>query len=349
MRTEEFDYELPRELIAQDPLEDRSASRLLVLDRATRSVSHRRFTDLPEYLAPGDCLVLNTTRVMPARLVGRKQPTGGRVELLLLEACDMTGAEADGVPDRYRAMMRGAAVREGVRVAFDGGLVATVLGAPDEGVVEVVLRARDGDLRGALERAGRLPLPPYITREPDRPDRYQTVYAERAVSAAAPTAGLHFTLPLLERIRRMEVSVARLELAVGMDTFVPVREELVGDHRMHSEWFSLGEECARAVNRTRAGGGRVIAVGTTSVRVLESCALDGGSVLPGEGRTDLFITPGYRFKTVDAVLTNFHFPRSTLLMLVCAFGGRRPVLDAYGQAVAERYRFYSFGDAMLLS
>lgn len=348
MRTEDFDYALPQELIAQDPLADRSSSRLLVLDRKSGSVSHRHFTDLSSYLQAGDCLVVNTTRVLPARLIGTKEPTGGSVELLLLEAEDRKAAASGRFPDIYRAMTRGAAVRPGVRIDFGDALAATVLAGPEEGVVRVRLSTSGGDLREALDDVGRVPLPPYITRELDEAERYQTVYSEREISAAAPTAGLHFTPELLEGLAVAGISIARLELAVGMDTFVPVREEQVEDHRMHSEWFSLDEECARAVNATRSGGGRVIAVGTTSVRVLETCAADSGEVVPRSGRTRLFITPGYQFKVVEGIITNFHFPRSTLIMLVCAFGGTGFVLDAYRLAVADRYRFYSFGDAMLL-
>jgi S-adenosylmethionine:tRNA ribosyltransferase-isomerase len=339
MKTSDFDYELPPDLIAQDPLPLRDASRLMVLDRASGRTSHKTFSDLPLLLAKGDCLVLNTSRVIPARLKGAKVPTGGAVELLLLE---QTGGT-------WRAMCRGASLREGTRVSFGSGVLeAVVIRPPEGGITEVRLLSKSGDWRSAMEECGRVPLPPYIKRELEDGERYQTVYSEREISAAAPTAGLHFTRRLLERLTAEGIGIARLELAVGMDTFVPVREDLVEDHRIHDEWYSLDEECARTVDETRSLGGRVIAVGTTSVRVLETCSNHHGSVAPGRGRTDLFITPGYEFKVVDGLVTNFHFPRSTLIMLVCAFGGRERVLAAYAEAVRERYRFYSFGDAMLL-
>jgi S-adenosylmethionine:tRNA ribosyltransferase-isomerase len=340
MKTDTFDYHLPAELIAQDPLAVRDSSRLLVLDRASGEISHRVFRELPELLRPGDCMVLNTTRVLPARLRGRKLPTGGSVELLLLECLG---------DSRWKAMTGGASLRPGVRVAFaDGRLEATVIEGPAEGIAVVELSAPGGDVERAIDEAGRVPLPPYITHELADEERYQTVYARRELSAAAPTAGLHFTDALLDRVSAAGVDVARLELAVGMDTFVPVREQNVEDHRIHQEWFSLDDECAHAVNSARARGGRVVAVGTTSVRVLETCATADG-VAPRRGQTGLFITPGYGFRVVDALVTNFHFPRSTLLMLVCAFGGTEPVLGAYAEAVRERYRFYSFGDAMLVT
>jgi S-adenosylmethionine:tRNA ribosyltransferase-isomerase len=340
MRTDDFDYVLPEELIAQDPLQRRDASRLMVVDRAAGTTSHRVFDELPALLRPGDCLVLNTSRVIPARLHGTKVPTGGAVELLLLE---QTG------PDSWTAMCRGAAIHEGTKVTFaDGLLDGYVISAPEAGVTEVRLLAEGGDWRAALDACGRVPLPPYIRHELADGERYQTVYSEREISAAAPTAGLHFTPELLARLEEMRVGIARLELAVGMDTFVPVREELVEDHRIHDEWFSMDEKCALTVNKAREKGGRVVAVGTTSVRVLETCAEPDGTLRPHQGRTGLFITPGYRFKAVDAVVTNFHFPRSTLIMLVCAFGGTGLVLESYAEAVRERYRFFSFGDAMLL-
>jgi S-adenosylmethionine:tRNA ribosyltransferase-isomerase len=348
MRTDCFDYELPVELIAQDPLPDRSTSRLLVVDRVTSGLAHHAFTDLPSLLREGDCMVVNTSRVLPARLQGRKEGTGGAVELLLLERTGPAAGVTGAASMRWKAMAGGASLRPGVRLELGESLEATVLCGPSEGIVEVELISPGGDVGRAIRERGRVPLPPYITHELADAERYQTVYSEREISAAAPTAGLHFTNALLESIEGAGVVIARLELAVGADTFVPVRQERVQDHRMHSEWYRLAPECALKVNATRRAGGRVIAVGTTSVRVLETSAGDDGTVRPGEGHTDLFITPGYRFKTVDGVVTNFHFPRSTLLMLVCAFGGTGLVLDAYNAAVRERYRFYSFGDAMLL-
>ena len=340
MRTDTFDYDLPSGLIAQDPLEERDASRLLVLNRATGDVSHRVFHDLGDLLEKGDCLVVNSTRVLPARLAGRKRDAGGAVELLLLERVE---------GERWKAMTRGAALSRGTRITFgEETLEATVVEGPSHGVVTVDLSAPGGDVGRAIDEIGRVPLPPYITHELSDPERYQTVYAHNEVSAAAPTAGLHFTDSLLERLSLKGVDLAKLELAVGMDTFVPVREAEVEDHRIHAEWFSLDEECARKVAAARRRGGRVVAVGTTSVRALESCA-SGGLVRPASGHTDLFITPGYSFEVVDALITNFHFPRSTLLMLVCAFAGTERVLAAYREAVRERYRFYSFGDAMLVA
>ncbi|PKQ28843.1 MAG: tRNA preQ1(34) S-adenosylmethionine ribosyltransferase-isomerase QueA [Candidatus Anoxymicrobium japonicum] len=340
MRTDIFDYDLPRALIAQDPLPERDASRLLVLERATGRISHRVFRDLPELLAPGDCLALNTTRVFHGRLKGRKARTGGSVELLLLE---------DRGESVFKAMARGASLRPGIRVLLgDGTLEATVTDGLESGVVTVEFNKRGEELNRAIAEQGEMPLPPYITHELADAERYQTVYAEREMSAAAPTAGLHFTDALLERVRRAGLTIAGLELAVGMDTFVPVRARMVEDHSMHKEWFSLDEAAARAVNEARRKTGRVVAVGTTSVRALESCAAESRLVTPGEGCTDLFITPGYRFKIVDAIITNFHLPRTTLLMMVCAFGGIEPVQSAYEEAIREGYRFYSFGDAMLI-
>ena len=343
MKTSIFDYDLPPGLIAQDPLPERDSSRLMVLDRATRRVTHHVFRDLPELLREGDALVVNSTRVLPARLHGKKEPSGGSVELLLLESA------TPGQGSRWKAMTRGASLRPGVKISFaDGVLEADVIGGPEEGIVTVELSTAGGDVHAAIDACGEVPLPPYITHELLDSERYQTVYAVRELSSAAPTAGLHFTPDVFDRLAAKGVLTARLELAVGMDTFIPVREEEVEDHRMHTEWFSMDGRCAATVNETRRRGGRVVAVGTTSVRVLETCTADDGTVAEGHGRTDLFITPGYAFKAVDALITNFHFPRSTLLMLVCAFGGTDFVLRAYEEAARERYRFYSFGDAMLV-
>lgn len=344
MRTDEFDYHLPHGLIAQRPPASRESSRLMVVDRGSGAVSHHRFADLPGFLEAGDCMAVNTTRVIQARLLGRKVPTGGAVELLLLES---RGG------DTWTAMAGGARLRRGTVVSLeDGRLEAVVLEPPEDGVIALELTARYGEVKEALRRFGRVPLPPYIRGEVPDAERYQTVYARRELSAAAPTAGLHFTPRLLERIEEAGVSVAGLELAVGMDTFAPVRAERLEEHTIHTEWFSIGGECAAVVNAAREGSGRVVAVGTTSVRALETCASEVSAgawrVRPGEGHTGLFIFPGYEFRVVDALVTNFHFPRSTLLMLVCAFGGRDLVLHAYAEAVRERYRFYSFGDAMLV-
>ncbi len=341
MRTDLFDYTLPQDLIAQRPLADRDSSRLMLVERDDGLISHLRFNELPSLLGAGDLLVVNNTRVFPGRLRARKEPTGGVVELLLLEKV------GEG---EWTAISGGAKLRPGVSLSFDGAdLSATVVEGPAEGRV-LVRFSRAGAPAGDEDifEPGRVPLPPYITTELADPERYQTVYAERPSSAAAPTAGLHFTERLLEELRRSGVEAASLELSVGMDTFVPVREERVEDHHIHSERFDVPAECARAVNAARSGGSRVTAVGTTVVRALESVSREDGTVEPGSGSTGLFITPGYRFRAVDALLTNFHFPRSTLLMLACAFGGTELILDAYRAAVSERYRFYSFGDAMLI-
>ncbi|MBU1672519.1 MAG: tRNA preQ1(34) S-adenosylmethionine ribosyltransferase-isomerase QueA [Actinobacteria bacterium] len=340
MRTDLFDYPLPRDLIAQSPSPVRDESRLMLIERGTGRITHRVFNELPSLLLPGDLLVVNDTRVFPGRLKAAKDPGGGAVELLLLE---------EASPGTWSAMTRGARLRRGTVLRFDGEVRGEVLEGPREGVVTVRFEATGRrDIDEAVFARGEVPLPPYIIAEVPDPERYQTVYSRREISAAAPTAGLHFTRRLLERVVDAGARVTSIELAVGRDTFVPVREESIEDHRIHSEWFGVGRECALAVEETRRRGGRVVAVGTTVVRALESAA-GGGDVRPTRGRTDLFIAPGYGFRAVDALLTNFHFPRSTLLMLVCAFGGRDLILEAYSVAVAERYRFYSFGDAMLIT
>lgn len=341
MKTDLFDYTLPSDLIAQQPLPQRDSSRLMVVRRGASNVSHRVFRELPSLLGEGDLLVLNSTRVFPGRMFARKEPTGGSVELLLLESA---GAGS------WWAMTRGASLRPGVVLSHGGGgVTSTVVEGPEAG--RALLRFTAGGAPASDEEVfalGRVPLPPYITSDLEDPERYQTVYSERSSSAAAPTAGLHFTADVLEELGRAGIETATLELSVGMDTFVPVREESVEGHRMHSESFVLPGQCARAVQAARERGGRVVAAGTTTVRALESSACGDGGVSPGAGRTDLFIKPGYRFRVVDALITNFHFPRSTLLMLVCAFGGTELILGAYREAVRKRYRFYSFGDAMLV-
>lgn len=339
MRTDLFDYPLPRDLIAQSPSPVRDESRLMRVERSTGAIEHGVFKELPSLLRAGDLLVVNNTRVFPGRLKATKEPTGGAVELLLLEEVG---------PGTWSAMTRGARLHAGTALSVDGGVSGEVLEEPSEGLVKVRFEAPGpADVDRALFSAGEVPLPPYITADVPDTERYQTVYAEREISAAAPTAGLHFTGGLLERIREVGIGVVSVELAVGADTFVPVREENLEAHHMHSEWFGVGEECARAVEQTRQAGGRVVAVGTTVVRALEGAAAD-GAVRPMSGYTDLFIKPGFQFRAVDVLITNFHFPRTTLLMLVCTFGGRDLILEAYGVAVAERYRFYSFGDAMLI-
>lgn len=343
MRTDLFDYELPPELIAQEPVARRDESRLMVLDRVDGTTEHRLFRELPDYLGKGDCLMINRSRVYPGRLKARKVPTGGRVELLLLERLKN---------GRWVAIAGGARLRPGVLLEIGGpDLCAEVTRGPDCGRVELQFRSGsvgEEGIDGYVFARGEVPLPPYIHRKPPDMERYQTVFGEREISAAAPTAGLHFTRGLLRRLREMGVVIAGLELAVGLDTFSPVREEQVEQHLMHTEWYAIDEECASRVNLARDAGGKAVAVGTTVVRATETVATSDGRLVPGTGRTGLFITPGYDFKAVDALITNLHFPRSTLLMLVCAFAGYDSVMAAYREAVRMRYRFYSFGDAMLI-
>jgi S-adenosylmethionine:tRNA ribosyltransferase-isomerase len=341
MRLSDFDYALPEALIAQEPVTPRDASRLLVLP-ADGPPAHHAFTDLEALVAPGDLLVFNDTKVIPARLVGRKE-SGGKVELLLCEPLE------GGLGRRWRAMGQASKpIRAGARLAFDG-LGAVVRAAEGEGFYEVELDREGAELEAALARAGRIPLPPYIRREPGEVDRarYQTVWARAPGSAAAPTAGLHFTEALLARLEARGVRRTAVTLHVGPGTFLPVRGDSLEGHRMHAERYEVGEEAAAAVAACRARGGRVVAVGTTTVRTLES-AFDGARVAPGAARTSLFVRPGHAFRAVDALVTNFHLPRSTLLLLACAFAGTARVLAAYREAVRERYRFFSYGDAMLL-
>lgn len=343
MRTDLFDYHLPPELIAQEPTGRRSDSRLMTMDRESGAISHHVFADLPLLLEPSDCLVVNTTRVFPGRLKGKKAGTGGKVELLLLERLE---------PGTWEVLCRGRGLRVGSRIELgEGSLAGKILSGPKLG--KAVVRFEGGiddktDIDGRVYSRGGVPLPPYIKKELSDSERYQTVYSRKETSAAAPTAGLHFTRELLEEIEKKGVTLAGLELSVSLDTFVPVREEHLEDHSMHSERFSVKTDCVEAVNRCN---GRVLAVGTTTVRALESSASSGAGdkIVARDGRTDLFITPGYEFRVVDALITNFHFPRSTLLMLVCAFGGVDLVMKAYREAVEKEYRFYSFGDAMLIT
>lgn len=348
MRLEDFDYELPPELIAQAPVEPRDASRLLVVHREGGRLEHRHFRDLPEYLRAGDVLVRNVTRVLRARLVGRR-PGGGTAELLLLEPRPDGTWEALGRP--ARRLRPGTAVRVPPAEASSGGgeLVAAVTAVLGGGRVVVRLEA-EGPLDAALEQYGQVPLPPYIRRPLADPGRYQTIYAAQPGSVAAPTAGLHFTPAVLERLQARGVTVADVTLHVGLGTFEPVRVPDVERHRMHAERYEVPVATAEAIARARTVGGRTVAVGTTVTRTLEATAdpEQPGLVRPGSGRTELFIRPGHRWRVVDLLLTNFHLPRSTLLMLVCAFAGRELVLRAYREAVREGYRFYSFGDAMLL-
>lgn len=333
-----YDYDLPAELIAQEPVEPRDASRLMVVYRKTGTIEHRFFSDLPEYLAPGTLLMMNDTKVLPARLVGRKE-TGGRVEILLLRRRQDGLWEALAKPSRR--------LRPGTELDFGAGLRVVMEGYGPEGTRLVRLRA-EGDELAALARVGEVPLPPYIHRRLDDPERYQTVYAQHAGSAAAPTAGLHFTPRLLERLASGGVRREYVTLHVGLGTFRPVTVERVDDHVMHSEWYEVSERAAQAVDAARREGKPVVAVGTTTCRTLESAATDDGRLLPGTGETDLFIRPGFRFRVTDALITNFHLPRSSLLMLVAAFAGYDLMRRAYQVAVEERYRFFSFGDAMLI-
>lgn len=348
MKTALFDYELPKELIAQKPVEPRDASRLMVVDRRTGEIAHRHFREIGEYLRTGDLLVFNETRVIPARLLGHKVPTEGRVELLLLKRRDER---------TWEALVGGKRVRPGTRLRFaDGGdLTLDAEVVEETGESGRVVRF-ERPVEPLLDRLGLIPLPPYVHEPLEDPERYQTVYARVTGSVAAPTAGLHFTPDLLLRLRRMDVQFAFLTLDIGLDTFRPVTEEEVEDHPMHTEFCRLPPETAQAVNQAHLEGRRVIAVGTTAVRVLESaaraCSEEGACpfarVTAFEGPTNLFIYPGYQFRVVDALITNFHLPRSTLLMLVSAFAGRDLILRAYRQAVEMRYRFFSFGDAMLI-
>ncbi len=341
MRLSDFDYALPEELVAQEPVTPRDASRLLVV-RPEGAFAHRRFAELDRLLAPGDLLVFNDTKVIPARLVGRKE-SGGKAEILLCEPL------AGGLGRRWRAMGQASKpIRAGAVLSFDG-LSARVVEAEGEGFYVVELDREGEALEAALARAGRIPLPPYIRREPDARDRdrYQTIWARAPGSAAAPTAGLHFTEALLARLDARGVRRTAVTLHVGPGTFLPIRADAIEDHRMHAERYEISGAAADALAACRARGGRVVAVGTTSVRTLES-AWDGTRVAPGAGRTALFVRPGHAFRAVDALVTNFHLPRSTLLVLVCAFGGTARVLAAYRESVAARYRFFSYGDAMLL-
>lgn len=338
MRLSDFDFELPPDRIARHPADRRDASRLLELDRRSGRTAHRRFSEIIELLAPGDVLVLNDTRVIPARLVGER-PSGGRVELLLLEPLGGRRWRALGKPGR--------ALRPGRRLRFgDGRLVATVVDREDQGT-RVVELEHDGELLPLLEDIGWPPLPPYLDREPEPEDRerYQTVYAQKPGAVAAPTAGLHFTPELLAAIRARGVVVGALTLHVGLGTFQPVRTERIEDHVMHEERFTVPAELVAQINER---SGRVVAVGTTVVRTLESIADGEGRIRAGSGHTDIFIYPGYRFRVVEALLTNFHLPRSTLLMMVSAFAGRERILAAYREALAEGYRFFSYGDAMFI-
>ncbi len=340
LKKSDFYFDLPKELIAQDPLEDRSGSRLLVLHRETGTVEHHTFTEITNYLRPGDCLVLNNTKVIPARLLGVKEDTGAAIEVLLLKRREN---------DVWETLVKpGKKARPGTKLIFgDGGLKAEVLDVVEEGN-RLIRFSYDGIFEEVLDRLGEMPLPPYITHKLQDKNRYQTVYAKYDGSAAAPTAGLHFTKELLAKIEQMGVKIAYVTLHVGLGTFRPVKADNILDHHMHSEHYQVTQETADLINQTKAQGGRVICVGTTSCRTVESAATADGMVQAGCGDTEIFIYPGYQFKVLDCLITNFHLPESTLVMLVSALAGREHVLAAYQKAVEERYRFFSFGDAMLI-
>jgi S-adenosylmethionine:tRNA ribosyltransferase-isomerase len=340
VKTSDFYYDLPQELIAQTPLEKRDSSRLLVLDRETGDISHEHFFDLPKHLRPGDTLVLNDSRVLPARLYGHRVPTGGAVELLLLK--DMGGGAWECLARPGRKLKPGAEISFG-----EGELTATIADDLQEGK-KLVQFHYEGIFLEILERLGKMPLPPYIKEELQDGERYQTVYSKVTGSAAAPTAGLHFTKELLQEIQDMGVNIAYVTLHVGLGTFRPVSAEEVTDHHMHSEFCMISGETAALLNETHQKGGRIICVGTTSCRTLESLVQEDGTFVEKSAWTEIFIYPGYQFKAMDALVTNFHLPESTLVMLVSAFAGRERVLNAYNIAVRERYRFFSFGDAMFI-
>jgi S-adenosylmethionine:tRNA ribosyltransferase-isomerase len=340
MKTSDFYYDLPEELIAQDPLEDRTASRLLVLDRQTGTVEHKIFSDVIDYLNKGDCLVINNTRVIPARLIGEKEGTGGKVEVLLLKR---------RANDVWETLVKpGKKLRPGAKITFgDGRLRAEVLEVVEEGN-RLVKFCYEGIFEEILDSLGEMPLPPYITHKLEDKEMYQTVYAKFDGSAAAPTAGLHFTKELLNKIEEKGIKISSITLHVGLGTFRPVKVDDVNNHHMHTEWYEVNAEAAEIINETKRNGGRVICVGTTSCRTIESVADDNGYMKAKTGETDIFIYPGYKFKVMDGLITNFHLPESTLVMLVSAFAGKENVLSAYETAVKEKYRFFSFGDAMIL-
>lgn len=340
MKTSDFYYDLPEELIAQDPLEDRTASRLLVLDRKTGAVKHKIFSDVIDYLNKGDCLVINNTRVIPARLIGEKEGTGGKVEVLLLKR---------RANDVWETLVKpGKKLKPGAKITFgDGILRAEVLEVVEEGN-RLVKFHYEGIFEEILDSLGEMPLPPYITHKLEDKEMYQTVYAKFDGSAAAPTAGLHFTKELLNKIEEKGIKIASITLHVGLGTFRPVKVDDVNNHHMHTEWYEVNAEAADIINETKRNGGRVICVGTTSCRTIESVADENGYMKAKTGETDIFIYPGYKFKIMDGLITNFHLPESTLVMLVSAFAGKENVLAAYETAVKERYRFFSFGDAMIL-
>ena len=340
MKTSDFNFDLPQELIAQVPIKDRTSSRLMVLDKETGEIEHRIFRDIIDYLNPGDCLVLNDTRVIPARLIGSKVETGGKIEFLLLKRTE---------DDTWETLVKpGKRAKIGARFSFgDGKLIAEVVGMSDDGA-RIVKFEYDGIFEEILDELGNMPLPPYITEKLEEKERYQTVYSKHNGSAAAPTAGLHFTKELLHKIEEKGVDLAFITLHVGLGTFRPVKVEDVTNHQMHSEYYIVTEEAAEKINRAKASGHRVISVGTTSTRTIESVADENGIVKAKSGWTNIFIYPGYKWKVIDNLITNFHLPESTLIMLVSSLAGKDHVLNAYKEAVKERYRFFSFGDAMFI-
>ena len=340
MNLHDFDFYLPEELIAQDPLEDRSSSRLLVLDKETGEIEHKIFKDIIDYLNPGDCLVVNNTKVIPARMIGEREGTGAHIEVLLLKRREN---------DIWDVLVKpGKKAKPGTIINFGGDkLQAEVLEVVDDGNRLIQFRYK-GIFEEILDELGQMPLPPYITHKLQDKNRYQTVYAKYEGSAAAPTAGLHFTKELLEKIKEKGVTIASVTLHVGLGTFRPVKVENILEHHMHSEHFQIEESEAKKINDARKNGGRIIAVGTTSTRTLESAALEDGTIPATSGDTSIFIYPGYKFKAIDCLITNFHLPESTLVMLVSALAGRDNILNAYKVAVDERYRFFSFGDAMFI-
>lgn len=337
----DYYYDLPEELIAQDPIEDRSASRLMVLDKETGKTEDRHFYDIKEYLKPGDCLVLNNTKVIPARLMGERADTGAVIEVLLLKRRENNEWETLVKP--------GKKARIGQKIIFGNGLLtAEVIGIEEEGN-RIIRFSYDGIFEEILDKLGEMPLPPYITHKLLDRNRYQTVYAKNEGSAAAPTAGLHFTNELLDEIRAMGVKTEFVTLHVGLGTFRPVKEDNILNHHMHSEFYEVTKETADSINETKKNGGRIICVGTTSCRTIESASTEDGVIHAGSGNTEIFIYPGYKFKMLDCLITNFHLPESTLIMLVSALAGRDNVLNAYKEAVDKKYRFFSFGDAMFIS
>ena len=340
MKRQDFYYELPEELIAQDPLEDRQSSRLLILDKESGAISHHIFREITDYLKEGDCLVINDTKVIPARLIGSREGTNAKIEILLLKRQENNVWETLVKP--------GKKAKIGTRISFgDGLLTGEVIDIVEEGN-RLIRFTYEGIFEEILDRLGQMPLPPYITHQLEDKNRYQTVYAVNTGSAAAPTAGLHFTPELLKKIEEKGVAIARVTLHVGLGTFRPVKVDEITDHHMHSEFFQIGEEAAKKINHAKDTGNRVICVGTTSCRTIESAADEQGKLKACSGWTEIFIYPGYQFRVLDCLITNFHLPESTLIMLVSALAGRENVLRAYEKAVEERYRFFSFGDAMLV-